>query len=188
MTLAPQRRHWTRAEFYRLAELGFFRGQRAERCDGEIVVLSPQNWPHASATDRTYELIRKRFPAGHWVRMQLPLALGEEYDPEPDISVVGGRREDYADHPTSAVLVIEVADTSLAYDTGDKAEMYAAAEIADYWVLDLNHQQLIVYRHPRRLATTGRFAYNQVTTLDVGETINPIAAPNINFQVAEMLQ
>jgi hypothetical protein len=88
----PGPRYWTREEYYRLADLGFFRGQRAERIGGQIMVLT-----------------------------QAPLELGQSSDPEPDVSVVAGSRADYSDHPTTAVLVVEVSDTTLAFDRGDKA-------------------------------------------------------------------
>jgi hypothetical protein len=60
---APQPRKWSRAEYYRLGELGFFRGQRAERIGSEIMVMSPQNWPHARTTDRVAEVLRDLFAA-----------------------------------------------------------------------------------------------------------------------------
>src|SRR5205823_4742027 len=108
----PRTRKWTRAEFYRLAEQGYFRGQRAELIEGEIMVMSPQNWPHASAVDKTAETLRREWVGGVWVRAQLPLNLGLATDPEPDLSVVAGKREDYDDHPTTALLIIEVSDTT----------------------------------------------------------------------------
>ncbi len=151
------------------------------------MVLSPQNWPHASATDRTYDLIRDRFGSGFWVRMQLPLALGEDSDPEPDVSVVVGKREDYSDHPTTAALVIEVADSSLAYDSGEKAEIYAASRIPEYWVLDLNHRQLIVFRDPLPGTASQGYEYADRFTVDAAGTINPIAAPHVQILVADML-
>src|SRR5437763_1287299 len=97
----PQVLTWTRAEFYRLAELGFFDGRRAELIEGQIMVMSPQNFAHACATDKTYKSLERVFGPTHWVRCQLPLALGLASDPEPDVSVVPGPRENYHDHPTT---------------------------------------------------------------------------------------
>src|SRR5436305_10724674 len=96
----PQLRRFSKAEFYRMADLGWFTGQRAELIGGKIVVLSPQKSAHASTTDRVTELLRHLFGLGYWVRMQLPLNTGKSSLPEPDVSVVAGRREDYTDHPT----------------------------------------------------------------------------------------
>ena len=96
-------RLWTRDEFYRMADLGFFDGQKAERLEGEIVVQSPQKWPHASTIERVYTSLKPAFGPGFWVRMQFPLEFGLWSDPEPDVSVVLGRRQDYTNHPQAAV-------------------------------------------------------------------------------------
>src|SRR5437764_11887880 len=102
----PKARRWTRDEFYWMAEAGLFNGQRAELIEGEIMVLSPQNWPHAVTVDRMAEVLRTAFGDQFWVRAQLPINLSLFSDPEPDISVVAGRREDYTEHPTNAVLLV----------------------------------------------------------------------------------
>ncbi|HZY90430.1 MAG TPA: Uma2 family endonuclease, partial [Gemmataceae bacterium] len=138
----PRLRLWTREEFYRMAEFGWFDGQRAELIEGEVMVLRPQNWPHASTVDRAAEALRLALPAGFWVRAQLPLSLGTSSDPEPDVSVVLGHRSAYSGHPTGAVLVVEVSDSSLDYDRTRKASLYARAGIGDYWIVNLLDRQV----------------------------------------------
>jgi Uma2 family endonuclease len=185
---APGPRKWTRDEYCRMADLGFFRGQRAELIGGEIVVMSPQNWPHASTTARTAELLRRVFAAMAWVRSQLPLMLGLSSDPEPDVSVVPGRLEDYTNHPTTALLVAEISDTSLAFDRGNKASLYAAANIADYWVVNLNDRQVEVFRDPQPDAAQPSGArYMQVTIYRSGASIAPLAMPQALVAVADLL-
>lgn len=185
---APRPRLWTRAEFYRLGELGFFRGQRAERIGGQIVVMSPQNWPHAVATDKATETIRAAFGAGFWVRSQLPLELGQSSDPEPDVSVVAGKRGDYTDHPRTAVLVVEASDSSLAYDRGEKANLYAAAGIADYWVLDVANGRLEVFRDPQPdPAAPFGAGYTRVAAYGPGESVAPLSLPAVPVAVADLL-
>lgn len=66
-----------------------------------------------------------------------PLVVGDDSEPEPDLAIVPGTPRDYPDHPTSALLVVEVSDTTLALDRGQKRRLYAAAGITDYWVLNL---------------------------------------------------
>jgi Uma2 family endonuclease len=184
----PGPRTWTRDEFYRLAELGFFDGQRAERIEGQIVVQSPQNWPHASATDRVAEALRRVFGNSAWGRAQLPLALGQGSDPEPDVSVVAGRREAYSDHPTSALLVVEVSDSSLALDRGPKASLYAAAGVPEYWIVNLVHVRLEVYRDPRPdPAQPSGAGYASAATLTAGQAVSPLAAPVATLAVADLL-
>ena len=84
------------------------------------------------------EALRGVFRAGWDVRSQLPIALDPDSEPEPDVSVVPGSFRDYpTGHPTSPVLVVEIADTSLALDRGEKAGLYAHAGIQEYWIVDL---------------------------------------------------
>lgn len=184
----PAPRRWTREEFYRLADLGVFQGQRAELIEGEIMVLSPQNLPHASTVDRVAEVLRRHLPTGFWVRMQLPLNLGQQSDSEPDVSVVAGRREDYTDHPTTAVLIVEVSDTTLAYDRGQKASLYARAGIADYWIVNLVNRQVEVLRQPQPdTAQHYGHGYGSSTILLPPAQVSSLAAPSVSVAVADLL-
>jgi Uma2 family endonuclease len=160
-----------------MADLGWFAGQRVELIEGEIVVLSPQKFAHGQVADRVTELMRGLFGNGFWVRMQLPLDLGENSEPEPDVSVVRGRREDFTEHLRTAELVIEVSDTTLAYDRREKASLYASAGIADYWVVNLVQRQVQVFRAPQSDANqTFGFGYQSMLTLQPGQQIMPLAA------------
>jgi Uma2 family endonuclease len=170
-----------------MAEMGLFDGQRAELIEGKVMVLSPQKWAHAAAVDRVAEVLRGALGSGIWVRSQLPLILTPFSDPEPDVSVVAGRREDYTDHPTTALLIVEVSDTSLAYDRADKASLYARVGIADYWIVNLVDGQLEVHRNP--VAAAGEvygFRYADVTTWTTG-SVTPLAAPQVAVSVADLL-
>ena len=144
----PKQRLWTRAEYHQMADLGWFDGQRAELVEGEIVVLSPQKFAHGATVDRVREVLDKLLHDRFWVRMQLPIAIGASSEPEPDISVVPGKRKDYADHPTSASLLVEVSDTTLTYDRAKKMRLYAKAGIPEYWIVNLQDQEVEVRRRP----------------------------------------
>jgi len=185
----PKPRRWTKAEYYRMAELGWFRGERVELIDGEIVALGPQKFEHGQVADRIAELLRAAFGGAFWVRMQLPLDLDSLSEPEPDVSVVQGHREDYHEHPKNAVLVVEVSDTALLYDRGDKASLYACAGIADYWVVDLSHRELHVYRDP--VPDPGQrhgFRYRSVATLRPGDAVAPLGAPSGHLTIVDLLR
>jgi Uma2 family endonuclease len=170
-----------------MGELGFFHGQRVELIEGEIIVLSPQNWPHSSTVDRVGEVLRRILGTGFWVRTQIPLNLGTS-DPELDVSVVLGRREDYSDHPTTAVLIVEVSDSTLAYDRSRKASLYARAGIADYWIVNLVDKQLEVRRDPRPDPSQYYgHGYASVTILVPPAVVNPLAAPQVSLAVADLL-
>jgi Uma2 family endonuclease len=173
----PSLRRWTKAEYYGMADLGWFAGQRVELIEGEIVVLSPQKFAHGQVADRVTELMRNLYGDGFWVRMQLPLDLGATSEPEPDVSVVRGARETYSAHPTAAELVIEISDSTLAFDRGKKASLYASAGIRDYWVVNLVQRILHVYRDPQADSNHPyAFAYHFTRTLQPGEQITPLSA------------
>lgn len=148
MTAAPGPRRWTRAEYHRLGELGFFDGDRVERLDGQIVVSGRLSWPHVVAMTVLFEHLRSVWTGRFWVRSRFPLELGADSDPEPDVSAIVGRMEDYTGHPTTAALVVEVSDSTLAVDRGPKQRLYAAAGIPEYWIVNLPDRQLEVYRRP----------------------------------------
>jgi Uma2 family endonuclease len=184
----PRPRRWTLDEYYAMADAGLFLGQRAELVEGTIMVFSPQNWRHASSVDRAWEVLRRVLTAGFWVRMQLPLNLGPHSAPEPDISVVAGRRSDYTDHPTTALLLVEVSDTTLAYDRGPKASLYARIGIADYWIINLVDGRLEVLRDPvPDPSQPYGYRYQSVTLLTRADTVIPLAAPAVRIAVADLL-
>jgi len=145
-SLASRARRITRDEYDRMVEAGLFRGERLELWRGVIVPMSPQKSPHASAVQAlTRILVTALTPGGRaTVRIQLPLALSAESEPEPDVAVVPWG--EYRDaHPSRALLVIEVADTSLDDDRGFKAEEYAAAGVPEYWVVDVRGKTIEVH-------------------------------------------
>ena len=115
--------------------------------------------------------------------------LGQTTDPEPDVIVVAGTpRSQPPTAPKTAVLVVEVADTSLAFDIGDKASLYAAARIADYWVVDLAHNRLYVFRDPRPEAGQ-RFGHGffRQSLLGPADRASPLAAPSASILVGDLL-
>jgi Uma2 family endonuclease len=180
---------WSRDDYYRLAEEGFFAGKRVMLIDGEILTMVPHNEPHAWGIVNTLNSLQAAMPGGFTFRPQLPLNLGQMSDPEPDLAVVAGKAPRRpGPHPTTAALVVEVADSSLAYDTGEKASLYAAGGIADYWVVDLVNNRLVVFRDPKP-DSAARFghAYTSLRYLDRADTIAPLACPNSPVAVADLL-
>ena len=116
--------------------------------------------------------MRAAFGSGWRVRVQLPVALDEESEPEPDIAVVPGFPRDYLpSHPSSPVLILAAAESSLALDRGIKGSLYARARIADYWIVNLVDQVLEVYRDPVAApASLYGWRYASVTTLRAGDS------------------
>lgn len=185
----PRPRPWryTREQFYRMGELGFFTGRRVELVRGEVVVMSPVGEPHVTSVSLTADALKAAFGGRHYVRVQAPLSLGT-IDPEPDVAVVRGGPRDYTSPPTVALLVVEVADTSLYYDTTTKAEEYATAGIPEYWVIDLANRVMRVYRDPVTLPTgLGATAYRTQLTLGPADRVGPLAAPHASVLVSDLL-
>jgi Uma2 family endonuclease len=132
-------RRWTRGEYDRLISLGIFRpGEHLELLGGHLIVSEPQGSFQSAAVGLVDEALGACLGPGWAVRVQMPIALDDESEPEPDVAVVMGTHRDYAAaHPTRAALLVEVADSSLPDDRGTKAALYARAGIADYWILNL---------------------------------------------------
>ena len=190
VTSAPETRRFTRLEYERLIDLEFFQpDERLELIDGVMVVREPQYSPHATAIQLVQRALERAFGAGWCVRPQLPIALDDMSEPEPDAAVVPGDPRDYRDaHPARPVLIIEVAQSRLAFDRRQKASLYARAGIADYWVVNLVDRVLEVYREPVAApAAPYGFRYRSVTRLRPTATISPLAAPSTAVPVADLL-
>lgn len=185
----PRAVRWTRDEYYRMAEVGFFLGRKVELIKGEVIEMSPQDSGHTTAVSLLDYLFKAAFPRGWVVRIQSPLALGAESDPEPDVAVVKGSPRDFVrSQPSTAALVIEVASSSLEYDRTSKASLYAEAGIQDYWIVDLIERRLEVYRNPREGETPSLgFGYADRMVLEAGESVSPLALPEARLLVADML-
>jgi len=186
---APRVLRWTRDEYYRMAELGFFSGRRVELIKGEVIELSPQDSLHASAIVLLDNAVRTIFGRGFVVRTQLPLSLGLDSDPEPDVVILKGEARDHVrSHPDSAVLVIEAAGSSLEHDRTRKLSLYAQAGIEDYWIVNLVEKKLEVYRRPREDSEEPfGFGYGEKTVVLPTERVSPLVLPGTSILVSELL-
>ncbi|MFN0121969.1 MAG: Uma2 family endonuclease [Blastocatellia bacterium] len=185
----PRPHRWTREEYYKMAEAGFFEGKRVELIFGEVIEMSPMGRPHVMAVKFGARTLEKAFGKGWFVQTQAPLDLGLESDPEPDIAVIAGDDRDYLDtHPDTAALVVEVAESTLKADRKVKGSLYAGAGIEDYWVVNLNKRQLEVYRRPivDKSAPSG-FIYGNMQILNEEDSVSPLAKPKAVIRVADLL-
>ena len=182
----PRPHLWTRAEYYQLGDAGFFQGRRVQLIEGSIIEMSPQKHPHAAGIDLTRAALETAFGRGYWFRNQLPLKLSDISEPEPDVAVVAGGPRDWKDHPTTCELLVEISDTTLAYDLGQKRQLYAQALIPEYWVVDLVNRQLIVHRQPKR-PRSGAARSDEVTVYEADAVVKPLAKPRASVKVADLL-
>lgn len=180
----PVRHAFTVAEYYRMAETGVLPpDRRTELIDGDIIEMSPIGPLHAAVVRliqwRFQELLGRRAI----LSVQLPIRLGEAGEPQPDIAVLRARGDGYARaHPTPAdvLLVIEVSDTTLAYDSQVKAAVYAQAGIVEYWVVDVVARVVEVHRAPAE----GR--YRDVVRAAGEDSLSPVAFPDVRVSVDEV--
>ena len=186
---AVRTRRWKRVEYDKLIETGFLGpGDKIELLGGQLCVSEPQNNPHATAISLGLEAIRQALAPAWHVRVQLPIALDDESEPEPDLAVVSGGPRDYTDHPSRPALVVEVADSSLALDREHKGSLYARARLPEYWIVNLVDRILEVHREPGLDAGAQYgWAYRVVLTLGPDEHVTPLAAPTARIPVADLL-
>lgn len=167
-----------------MAEVGILQPEeRVELIEGQIIPMAAKNPPHSATTKCSSDLLRRLLNGLADIRVQEPIQLNDHSEPEPDIASVRIHPRDYIDHhprPEEVFLIVEVAHTTLKFDKEIKAAAYASAAITDYWILDVTDQQVFVLRNPR----SG--IYRQQTILLPGDTISPLAFPNINIAVERL--
>jgi len=190
MKQAPLTLHrFTRMDFDRLVDLGVFHGKPVELIEGLLVVAEPQGSHHASTVGAVGDALRTGLPPGWLVRVQMPVALGDLSEPEPDVAVVPGTWADYrAGHPVRPALVVEVAETSLAFDRGEKAGLYARGGVRDYWIVNLVDRVLEVFRGPEADPTAPHgFRYRTAERPGPGAVVSLLALPSVRLSVSDLL-
>ncbi len=178
--LAPEKvRTIRRAEYDQMVALGLFDDDRLELLYGVLVSMSPQGSRHADVTAVLDRLLTRRLGRKAHVRKHSPIAVGDHSAPEPDLAVVEARS--YRDHhPTTAFLVIEVADSSRKIDRILKPGLYAECRVPEYWIVDLNAEEIVVHRQP----ANGR--YRQTTAVSRGGRLQLVAFPKIEIEADEV--
>lgn len=173
----PRPVRYTPERYVRLCDLGAFDGMRVQLIGNEVVEMPAQGNKHGATIIRVWRLLDRMFQSGYWVRNQLTLNLAPHGVPDPDIAVVIGDEDNPADqNPTTALLIVEISDSRLQYDRTTKASMYAAAGIADYWIVNMQDRQLEIRRDPQPDATQEfGYGYASLVTLKPGADAIPLA-------------
>ena len=164
---------WTVEDYHRLVEAGILdENSRVELLNGQIVHKSPIGKLHAACVDRLSDLFRDILGKSVIIRVQNPIIPDAHSEPEPDISILKRKANFYADghpRPEDILLVVEVADTTLEKDRTTKKELYAAAGITEYWIINLPDQQVEQYLDPSgedyRLTHTYKLGQSVESTL-----------------------
>ena len=184
----PPRTRWTTDLFHATCDAGVFEGRNVILVDGEILEMPAPNPAHNSGVELTRRALDRVFGPAYWLRHEMALDLSLDTDPVPDLAVILGDPRTVTAQPGTALLVVEVSDSTLAYDRGEKSNLYAEGGIADYWVLDLNGRQLLVFRDSQPDPAEPRgFAYRTRLTLGPGDSVSPLAVPAASVAVADLL-
>jgi Uma2 family endonuclease len=190
-TTAPRPYRWTLAKFHRLAESGLFHDRKVMMVDGEILEMPVDNPPHVTGVSLAVQVLQRIFGEGFYVRNQAGMPLKLDTDPAPDVVVVPGSIRDYAKvHPSPDLirLIVEVADSTLAYDLGKKSYLYAAAGVPEYWVVDVTASQLHVFREVIADDASPRgFRYASVQLLNPTDRTAPLATPESSILVGDLM-
>jgi Uma2 family endonuclease len=182
-------KRWRRVEYERLVDVGALEGEPIELIGGQLIVAEPKGSPHAACVEMVSDALRAALPPGWIVRAQNPIALDDESAPEPDVAVVHGRHAEYRHaHPTRAALIVEIAESSLAFDRLQKGSLYARAGIADYWIVNLVDRLVEVYRDPGPdLTAPFGWRYSSMERFRPPAAVTPLAVPASPVAVAELL-
>ena len=181
----PEKRKFTVAEYYRMAEVGILGSEeRVELIEGEVLVMAPPGPRHAGDVTRSNRLFSKMDDDRFTVQVQNPLRLDDGSEPEPDVALLRPRKDDYTTaHPTPAdtLLVMEVADSSLEYDRGTKAHIYGRAGVAQTLVANLPEDCVEGFEQP------GPEGYARHTIYRRGDKIRLVALPDLEVAVEDLL-
>lgn len=149
---AVQRRLFTVSDYYKMAEAGILSpDDRVELIRGEILKMSPIKSQHAGVINKLVKMLIRQLDDRATVAGQNPLHISKFSEPEPDIIVARFREDEYVERhprPEDVFLLIEVADSSLAFDRKAKTPLYAQAGIPEYWIVNLNDRQIEIFRSP----------------------------------------
>ena len=186
---APVLKHWTAADYHRMSEFGILKAdERTELIAGQILSMAAKGTPHVT----TLRLLAVALDTllgvpsndrSFFVSTQDPIQLDDFSEPEPDLTIVRGKILDFTDRhpgPGDIVLVVEVADSTLKYDCEVKDNLYARAEIEDYWVVNVKKRQLHIFRHPTPSGYTSHLILSQA------DSIAPLAFPDRIFSIADI--
>lgn len=178
--MEADRHRLSRVEYEQLVATGALDGARVELIDGEIWEMNPIGPDHDECVDRLSNMLARRLPVNVRVRTQGSIAIGARSVPQPDLLLLEERS--YArERPTTALLAIEVANTSLRRDRGVKAALYAEAAIPEYWIVNLVDRVVEV----RTEIVSGTYA--RQSSYRAGESITLLSFPDVSIAVADVL-
>ena len=182
--LDPPRKRWTRAACAALEASGLLEQERLELIEGELINKMGKNRPHVHSAMLLVEWLVQIF-GFRFVNQEVPIDVAPEdnptNEPQPDVIVLTRESSRFGSNPRpeDLRLVVGIADTSLTFDLGTKAALYARAGIAEYWVLDVARRRLLVHRNAKASGYASIIAYSE------HESVAPLGATQAEFHVAD---
>jgi Uma2 family endonuclease len=173
---------WTIEQYHELVTTGILDDRRVELLEGDIVEMAPEGMPHAVYCGRTVKYLRNLLGDRAEIRETHPITLPNNSEPEPDVAIVRSPDTQYLAHhpyPEDIFWLIEYSDTTLAKDINTKQRIYAQAGILEYWVVNLQASELIVFR------AAGNEGYQTKTKFNSGST-SPLSFPDIEVEVRRL--
>lgn len=185
MAIQPAHYRFTSEDFHRMAETGIIpEDARVELIDGEIFEMSPIGRRYKAGVDRLTWLFGQGVGERAILRVQSSVALAERVEPQPDVAILRNAPDFYAaigETVDDILLLIEVADSSEGYDRLTKAPLYGRHGVLELWIVNLQRDQVVVYREPAPDGYTTTRVYRR------GESISPLAFPDLTLAVDDIL-
>jgi Uma2 family endonuclease len=185
MSVQIAKHYISACEFERMVENGVFEeGARLELIEGEIVEMSPIGKRHAACVDALNWWLSRKVGDAAIVRVQNPILLDDLSEPQPDITLLKPRADFYRDAlptPADVLLVVEVADTSVEYDRQLKLPIYARANVAEVWIVNLPDERIETYARP------SGDGYEVVSQHGHGEEVSSQTLPTLTLKVDDVL-
>ena len=186
MAVQPVRHRFTVAEYHQMAGAGIFgEDDRVELLEGEVVEMAPIGSRHAACVKRLNRLFQEQAAERVIVAVQDPVRLGQLSEPQPDLALLRPRHDYYASGhpgPEDVLLIVEVAETTAAWDRQHKVPLYASAGVAEVWLVDLGAGVVEACREP------AGGAYAVVRRAGAGETLTPLALPTLTVAVDDIMR
>ncbi len=177
MATTVLRHRFTTADYHKMGEAGILdEDDRVELIEGELVDMTPVGRRHMACADRLAELFIRGLGEKAIVRVQGAIRLSEHSEPQPDLILLRRRPDFYAEvdaRPEDVWLIVEVADTSLPYERGVKAPLYARSGIPEFWLVDLTGRSISLFRDP------GPDGYRTVLVVQGSEPLTVQAFPEL---------
>lgn len=174
---------WSVEEYHKMALSGLLdETDRVELIEGELIDMAPIGSKHAFRVDSIARALQRVAGTSFLVRVQNPVLLGERSEPQPDLAVVKDKNYSEA-HPCAedVLLIVEVSDTTLAYDREVKLSLYARHGVPEVWLLDVNAGEMTVYREP------AEGQYRLIRKPTAAEAVSPVLVPGVTISLAQVL-